>query len=117
MIPAAPPAVELATTTAKVATTSSRTTRLELACAGSGTCSGTVAVVKHIRPGGGALKRVTIGTASFSIAGGRTGTVTLKLRRIGRTLLARAAPRSVSSLVRVTMGGKTQDAPVTIKRR
>jgi PKD repeat protein len=87
--------------TSSVRATSTNVVRFKLACpvAASGTCTGTVTLTQ---PASAKAKAVTLGTARFSIAAGRTGTVAVKLTSAGRRAL-----RSRSSLKStVTIAGR-----------
>jgi hypothetical protein len=79
---------------------------VKLSWRGAGTCAGTLKLSVRVKAG----KRVrtrTIGTASFRIAGGKTRTVTVKLNRLGRSLLAARHGRLAASLVIVSVTGHT----------
>jgi hypothetical protein len=72
---------------------------------GSGTCAGQLRLSVRVKSG----KRVrtkTIAAGSFSLTPGRARTVTVKLNRLGRTLLAAGHGRLRASLVIITVAGR-----------
>jgi hypothetical protein len=95
--PAASGSVSLTST--HITTTSSGEAAVKLSCKGTGTCRGKRTLTvrtqgmfeKRGRSGKGGQRRsktTTIGTASFSIAAGKTVTLELKLNPAGRALLS-----------------------------
>ncbi len=95
------PAGNLTLASTTVTTQSNGTASVALSCAGTSTCSGTLtltategsahASAAKARRGGKGKKRrsgtTTIGTAHFTIAPGKTTTITVKLNAAGRALL------------------------------
>jgi hypothetical protein len=76
---------------------------------GIGTCAGKLKLTVRVKAG----KRVstkTIATGTFTIAAGRTRTITVKLNRLGRTLLGAGHGRLRASLVIVNGGGSVTSA-------
>lgn len=66
---------------------------LRLRCVAPGRRRGKVGLVAPPRTGGQRSKRVAIGSATYSVAAGRTGRLTLRLTKTGRRLLARGRGR------------------------
>lgn len=60
---------------------------VKLSCTGTATCRGKLTLMAKVRAKGRHTRTVTLGGASFSIAAGATGTVTLKLNAAGRSQL------------------------------
>jgi hypothetical protein len=77
---------------------------IRLSWRGSGTCTGTLRLSIRVKVGR-RIKTRTIGTARFTIAGGRTRTVAVTLNRLGRSLLAARHGRLGASLVIVSVTG------------
>jgi hypothetical protein len=90
--------VSLAST--QIVTTSGGEATVKLTCTGTGTCRGklTLTVKTRGRDGKRRSKTTTIGTASFSIAAGKTATVKLTLNGTGRALLSADHGRLSASL-------------------
>ncbi len=64
---------------------------VELTCSGTATCSGKLTLTAKTTTAHGKKKRSktqTIGTASFSVAAGKTATVQIELNTTGRKLLS-----------------------------
>ena len=60
---------------------------LRISCAGEGACKGKLKLLARVGPGG---KRVTIGTASFSVASGASRTLRIGLIRKAKQMLSRS---------------------------
>jgi len=78
---------------------------IKLSWRGSGTCTGTLKLSVRVKAGK-RIRSKTIGTGTFTIAGGKTRTVNVKLNRLGRSLLAAKHGRLNASLVIVSVAGK-----------
>jgi len=94
--------------------------RATLACAGA-TCSGTVTLTTSVRTvvrvHGKKTTRtrvVTLGSARYTLAAGRTGTVTVKLTRSGRALLTRS--RKLTATLAVRLGTNAKARPVVQRK-
>lgn len=91
--PPPPPKLGKATATGN-ATASGNTVTLSLKCTGKGACEGTLKLVYETKvknaKGKTTLKKVTIATASFKLAAGKTKAIKAKLTSKGATLLAGA---------------------------
>jgi Trypsin len=112
--PPAPPVVSLVGTT--LTARHGRSVTIKLACEGSGSCSGKLALqAKQTkrRKGRETSRTVTIGVASFSIAAGKTTSVTLHFTGTGRVLVNAGHGRLTASL-RITQAatGKTETQTV-----
>ncbi|HEV7584410.1 MAG TPA: IPT/TIG domain-containing protein [Solirubrobacteraceae bacterium] len=88
---------------------------IKLSWRGSGNCAGTLKLSVRVKAGK-RVKTKTIGTGRFTIAGGRTRTVTVTLNRLGRSLLAAGHGRLGASLVIVSVSG-TASTPRTASVR
>jgi hypothetical protein len=77
---------------------------IKLRWRGTGTCAGTLKLSVRVKAGK-RVKTRTIGTGRFTIAAGRTRTVTVTLNRLGRSLLAAGHGRLGASLVIVSVSG------------
>jgi hypothetical protein len=77
---------------------------VKLSWRGTGACAGTLKLSVRVKAGK-RVKTKTIGTGTFTIIGGRTRTVTVKLNRLGRSLLAARHGRLGASLVIVSVTG------------
>jgi hypothetical protein len=82
---------------------------IRLSWRGAGTCAGTVRLSVRVKAGKH-LRTKTIGTGTFTIAAGRTRTVTVKLNRLGRTLLAARHGRMNASLLISSVAGHVSSA-------
>ncbi len=71
---------------------------LELKATGPGTCRGTLKLIARIRVSRRRFKNKTIAAGSFSIAGGKVRTVTLRLNAVGRALLRARRGRITAKL-------------------
>jgi hypothetical protein len=60
-----------------------------LVCPAAGKCAGTAALSASVRSGKARARRVRLGAASFSLSPGQARTLTVRLSRAGRKLLAR----------------------------
>ncbi|HMD56976.1 MAG TPA: carboxypeptidase-like regulatory domain-containing protein [Solirubrobacteraceae bacterium] len=87
-----------------------RTAELELACRGSARCRGRVVLTALARVGVGHRRHVTLGSATFDIAGGAHATIAIHLDREGRSLLALAHGHLAGRLT-VTLEGAVGAAP------
>ena len=67
---------------------------VKLRCPGPGACSGTLKLVASMRHGK-RTTNVTVGTASFSIAAGKTATIHVRLTAKGRSLMTKAGKRGL----------------------
>jgi hypothetical protein len=73
---------------------------LKLTCTGAAACSGTLKLVASVRHGK-RTTNVTVGTARFSIAVGKSATIHVRLTAKGRSLLGKAGKRGL----KVTLSG------------
>ena len=99
-VPPPPPTGHVSLVGTQIATTSGGEATVKLTCTGTGTCRGklTLTVKTRGRDGKRRSKTTTIGTASFSIAAGKTATVKLTLNGTGRALLSADHGRLSASL-------------------
>jgi hypothetical protein len=88
---------------------------VKLSWRGTGVCAGTLKLSARVKAGK-RVKTKTIGTGSFTISGGRTRTVTVKLNGLGRSLLAAHHGRLGASLAIVSVTGHVS-APRTASVR
>jgi hypothetical protein len=98
-------------------TTKTRRIAVTVACpAGGATCKGrlTLKTAAKVRIGK-RRKTVTLGTASYSVAAGKSKSYRLKVSKDGRSLLKRT--RSVKTVLSVALtGGKTTTKRLTVRR-
>ena len=74
---------------------------LKLTCTGGGTCTGTLKLTARVRHGR-RTTNVTVGTARFTIAVGKSATIHVRLTGRGRSLVGRAGRRGL----RVKLSGR-----------
>jgi PKD repeat protein len=94
--------------------------KLQIACASSGaTCSGTVALTSSAAHSGGARQRPeTLGSASFTIAAGKTETVTVRLSAKARAQLAKGRGlKALASLLLRQAGGAARPTSTAVTIR
>jgi hypothetical protein len=122
--PPAPPPLKKAVTV-KLAGAHTLTVRagklsLKLACPkGATRCKGTAALTEKVKVKAGThqakTKNITLATKGFSLAGGKTGTVKLTLRRAGRSALARAKHHRLHATLTIRGTGLTGSAKLTLR--
>jgi hypothetical protein len=78
---------------------------IKLRWRGTGTCAGTLKLSVRIKAGK-KVKTKTIATGRFTIAAGRSRTVTVTLNKLGRSLLTAGHGRLRASLVIVSVAGR-----------
>lgn len=95
LVPDEPGHVTLSGTTFKIR--ARKDVLVKLACAGAGSCVGKLTLSAHEtvtkKDGKKSSRTVTIGTATFSLAAGKTASVTVQLNATGRKLLTDAHGR------------------------
>jgi PKD repeat protein len=87
--------------------------QVRLSCTGNATCSGKLTLTVKVKGKNRRTHTVTLGGASFSIAAGTTGAVTLKLTAAGRSRL-RAARGHLSAVLSIA---KSAPAPASAQTR
>ncbi len=75
---------------------------LELTCTGAAACAGTLKLIAQVRHGKRTTS-VTVGTARFSIAVGKSATIRVRLTAQGRSLVGKAGKRGLK--VKLSGGG------------
>jgi hypothetical protein len=76
------------------ASVKSNTAMLKLTCTGAAACSGTLKLIAQVRHGK-RTTNVTVGTARFSIAVGKSATIHVRLTAKGRSLVSKAGRRGL----------------------
>jgi hypothetical protein len=86
---------------------------VKLSCTGTAACGGRLTLMVKVKGKNKRVRTVTLGGASFSIAPGATGTITLKLNAAGRSQL-RAANGHLRAILRIV---KSSPAPAATQTR
>jgi hypothetical protein len=86
---------------------------VKLSCTGTAACGGRLTLTVKIKGKNKRVRTVTLGGASFSIALGATGTITLKLNAAGRSQL-RAAHGHLRAILKIV---KSSPAPAVTQAR
>jgi hypothetical protein len=82
---------------------------------GSGTCAGKLSLSVRVKSGK-RFRTKTIAAGTFSITAGRARTITVKLNRLGRSLLGAGRGRLRASLVLVAVAGSVRSPRTTSVR-
>jgi hypothetical protein len=94
--------------------------RVKLSCTGTAACGGRLTLTVKVKGKNKRVRTVTLGGASFSIAPGATGTITLKLNAAGRSQL-RAANGHLRAILRIVKSSPvpaaTQTRGVQVRRK